>query len=94
MKLFNQKTDQINAKKLTKTKKKVDYTSSMISRYQESSMNAIYDFNDVIEETKEFKMYQLENLTKLEENTPNPLKSSKVGLQYYQEMEPYELQCR
>jgi hypothetical protein len=66
----------------------------MISRYQASSKNAIYDFSDMIEETKDFKRYQLENLTKLEESAPDPKSNRNLDMQYYQEMEPYELMCR
>jgi hypothetical protein len=67
----------------------------MISKYQHSSVNAIYEFSDVIEETKDFKRYQLENLIKLEEENPDPGKNKNLGdLQYYQDMEPYELLCR
>jgi hypothetical protein len=94
MKRFDLATDHYNAKKLAVNNQKVDYTSSMIARYQEGSKNAIYDFNDMIEETKDFKKYQLRNLTKLEASFPIPKPTKSLDMQYYQDMEPYELLCR
>lgn len=94
MKRFNMKTDEVNVRELSINKKKVEYTSSLITRYQNSSKNAIYDFNDMIEETKDFKRYQLLNLTKLEASAPDPKAAKNLEMQYYQDMEPYELLCR
>lgn len=88
------KTDEVNVRELSINKKKVEYTSSLITRYQNSSKNAIYDFNDMIEETKDFKRYQLLNLTKLEASAPDPKAAKNLEMQYYQDMEPYELLCR
>lgn len=92
MKLFEANKDEENVHMLKSTIDEIQLTGSLTHQYQNSSKLAIHDFDDLINETKEFKMLQLENLNKLEETLPNPT-GKDFHLQYYQDMEQYELDC-
>jgi hypothetical protein len=86
MKIFELKTDEENVHVLASTIEEINLTENLTQHYQNSSKMAIHDFNDLVNETKEFKMLQLENLNKLEASVPNPTNKN-FHLQYYQDME-------
>ena len=61
----------------------MEEAESLIKEYQIGSLNGIHEFSDLIQETKKFKMYQLHNLTKLDDAAPRLGETKKDDMEYY-----------
>lgn len=63
----------------------------IISDSKDSLINTLHSMDELVKDTKDFKMYQLAKINKLDALAPKIGQTKNIKFEYYKEIEPYEL---